>query len=504
MLTDGRTLNFFVHGRRTRTVNVIPPLYDNLKAVAHVPFTLWLLLHRCPEDVAERLESLVAAWKLARGEVADLFAECNAATRGLQSQLLTNSIEFAERVGKAGGRVHVDPARLEEFSRAQAALVRPNIALCAQATLDVLFRETKHFRETVSKREWSESVAVVMGPKLPRRGYLATQFFARLLGVSGEDDQRLVFVENVFSPDEALRVLATSVTDTAVGEAFFQDASAMHADITADAAHEHLKTLFPPIVLRAALAQVVVLRGDSDGNMRRIRYAAKDAARAGASVLLLPDACTEPGVVDRLQSVATEFELAIVGGVAGTRSSTRQAVVISKVGAMTTIVSPPGPHIIIPTVMLDDQSRLGVYLPPAVNDSQPDFTRFTFAFQGQVGESASDTPSSAGTPDSTRPDILVWPVSGNAAFPEGGVSRMARRLARGTRTSVAAVVSVPSDSNIGTKAGATRQPEDTCSVAVTSTGGDLRKPLRALDRDVKVAAFPIGLRPWAVRWREST
>jgi hypothetical protein len=98
------------------------------------------------------------------------------------------------------------------------------------------------WRKEMTPEEWTRLRVIVMGSALPRRGNLAVQYFARLLGEKSESP-RLVYAESVWEEDRALRLLATYMLDTGVGVAFFDDPLRMHRDLLADAATEYIKQL---------------------------------------------------------------------------------------------------------------------------------------------------------------------------------------------------------------------------------------------------------------------
>src|SRR5205085_273935 len=84
--------------------------------------------------------------------------------------------------------------------------------------------------------DWGKLKVVITGSALPRKENLATQYFARLLGVPGEGP-RLVYAEGLYEEAKALRLLNASAVDTRLGEVFFDDPARMHRDLLADAAH---------------------------------------------------------------------------------------------------------------------------------------------------------------------------------------------------------------------------------------------------------------------------
>jgi hypothetical protein len=81
-----------------------------------------------------------------------------------------------------------------------------------------------------------------MGTQAPRKGNLAVQYFARLLGEPGEG-RRIVYAEAIFDETRALDLVATKLVDTQVGIDFFNDPLRMHRDLLSDAAQDYLPIL---------------------------------------------------------------------------------------------------------------------------------------------------------------------------------------------------------------------------------------------------------------------
>jgi len=79
---------------------------------------------------------------------------------------------------------------------------------------------------------------------MARKGYLITQYFARLLDISEEEDRRLIFAEGFADEELALDLLATNATDTEASEVFFDDPTFMHSDVLSTATEEYLDELF--------------------------------------------------------------------------------------------------------------------------------------------------------------------------------------------------------------------------------------------------------------------
>jgi hypothetical protein len=105
--------------------------------------------------------------------------------------------------------------------------------------------------------EEKQHLRVVVGAShMPRTGNLAMQYFSVILGepyegryqVEGDNRDnsfRLIYGENIFDEESALRLLGTHLIDADIGTYFFNDSQRMHRDLLADATEEiiHKKRL---------------------------------------------------------------------------------------------------------------------------------------------------------------------------------------------------------------------------------------------------------------------
>ncbi|MBV9124801.1 MAG: hypothetical protein JO112_15705 [Planctomycetes bacterium] len=245
VLVEDDNLVLLHHGPR-REVKVTPDAFQVLKAVAHIPLALYVMLAPYgPGDIpASRLAELRKYGEQVRK------AEDSLEGRGLdekvlarQKKIIARSQQFLDGVLEAK---KIDPAEVTAFTRRLTPLVLANMADAARLRLEALDRQVRTWRAELTPQEWQEVRVVIMGSPLPRQRNLNTQYFARLLGESGEGP-RIIYSESVYEEDRALRLLGTSQLDSAIGTAFFGDPQRMHRDLLADAAAAYLqKMTFPP------------------------------------------------------------------------------------------------------------------------------------------------------------------------------------------------------------------------------------------------------------------
>jgi hypothetical protein len=220
-----------------------PAIYHVLKAVAHVPLALDVMLAPHAGD-ATLDEAVLAELRQIRSLMED--AEPSLATRGLEPEQLdrartifAESRKFLDAVVQA--RCCSRERRIA-FARRMTPMVMKNVGDASRAELDALHSRVIAWRKEMSADEWTALKVVILGSALPRKQNEALQYFARLLGEPGEGP-RIIYAESVRDEAKALDLLATSEVDTGIGVDFFNDPTRMHRDLLSDAAKDYLPLL---------------------------------------------------------------------------------------------------------------------------------------------------------------------------------------------------------------------------------------------------------------------
>jgi hypothetical protein len=243
VIVEGDNLVLWQHGEREE-VRVIPPRYQQLKAIAHVPLGIYSLLASAgsgplPGDRYVQLRRFRERIRTVRALVGQDWPDPASLSR--QLEILDGGTAYLDRV-LAAGRAPAE--ELEAYCRRTAPLVLANAAEAARLQIDAYRRQVSRWRRQLSPAEWGRLQVVVIGSQMPRRGNLAVQYFARLVGQKGEGP-RLTYAEALWEEPLALRLLGTRLVDTEIGRVFFADPQRMHRDLLADAAAEYLRTLTP-------------------------------------------------------------------------------------------------------------------------------------------------------------------------------------------------------------------------------------------------------------------
>jgi hypothetical protein len=245
VLVEGDDL-VLVYGLYRSTARLAPDIYRTLKSMSHIPLAVHALLDgRSGEALDDKrlydlkqYRDLVAAAASGLGD------------RGLGAESLKRAGAIADEslvflAGVIEAR-RVEGKALDEYRRRMRPLLEASAAEAARAQIDALHRQMKAWKGRLTDAEWGQLRVVVMGTQLPRRGNLAVQYFARLLGEAGEGG-RVVYAEALFDESRALDLLGTRLVDTRIGTAFFEDAARMHRDLLSDAARAYLDEVFPVV-----------------------------------------------------------------------------------------------------------------------------------------------------------------------------------------------------------------------------------------------------------------
>ncbi len=238
ILEEGDNLILVRHGERS-SVCVKPVEYHELKAVAHIPLALFVMLSFPPEatlsaDRRQRLEHYRELMTSARASLPARHFTADQLER--QKKIFAASFALLDGVLARG---EASPAALENFTRQMAPLLLANVTDATSFEMRDLYRTVGAWRQQLSPAEWQALHVVMIGPHMPREQECSIQFFERLLG-EPEEGKRIIYAEALWNEKDALGLLATHVVDEAAGAAFFGDPMRMHRDLLADAAKAYL------------------------------------------------------------------------------------------------------------------------------------------------------------------------------------------------------------------------------------------------------------------------
>ena len=244
IIEEGDSLILVHHGERTSVV-VKPVGYHELKAVAHIPLALFVMLS-FPQEAsvpADRLESLRRYRGLMEKARATLPARHFTPEQlSRQEAIFSASFGLLDDVLATG---QVQPDKLASYARQVGPLVLANVADATALEMRELYRTAAAWRKQLAPAEWDALHVVMIGPHVPREQECSIQFFERLFH-EPEEGRRIIYAEALWKEKDALDLLATHEVDEAAGAAFFGDPMRMHRDLLADAAKAYLDAHPPP------------------------------------------------------------------------------------------------------------------------------------------------------------------------------------------------------------------------------------------------------------------
>jgi hypothetical protein len=240
IVVEGDNLVLVRNGKRTE-VKVVPQSYHDLKAIAHIPLAIAMILvpgseqalTQEKEDQLRRYREVVVAAQSALNQrfQGDVLKR--------QHVIVRSSLTFVDDALK---RHKVAPIDLLNFTVTYEQPITVNAAEAAKAEIDGIHKQLTAWQNDLTAAEWKRLKVVVMGSQMPRRDNVAVQYFAKLLGESGEG-KRIIYAESLWDEQKALDLLGTHLLDTWIGSAFFGDDQRMHRDLLGDAAKEYIKEL---------------------------------------------------------------------------------------------------------------------------------------------------------------------------------------------------------------------------------------------------------------------
>jgi hypothetical protein len=218
-------------GGNRRSLPLLPPLFDELKAVAHVPLGLFAIL--TPSDGAPLDDATLAELTRFRASIVEAQgavarAGFPAAQRERQDQIIAASLELADRA-LAARRVARD--ELVAFTRGMAPFVLQNVDEAVGVYLGTLNGAVRTLLAEIPTQQRANLVVLVTGVHQARIDNAAMQYFDRLLGNPPTIAQRVIYAENVRDERGALHLLGIHVMARRVGTAFFKDPTYMNSDL---------------------------------------------------------------------------------------------------------------------------------------------------------------------------------------------------------------------------------------------------------------------------------
>ena len=245
IIVEGSHMVLVRNAKRTEA-QIQPPNYQSLKAVAHIPFAVFLMFDQ--SDFGELTEERVAELRNYRKLIVN--AQSSLGDTGFsdsqlqrQKKIIDDSLAFLDA---AIENRQVQKTALDEFAKQMTPVLLENVDEAARAELDALHSHVTEWRHQITPDEWKALHVVVMGAHMPRDEEITMQYFERLLDEPVEG-RRIIFAEGLWEEPRALDLLGTHLVDGSTGAAFFGEFMRMHRDLLSDAARVYIQnTLLKP------------------------------------------------------------------------------------------------------------------------------------------------------------------------------------------------------------------------------------------------------------------
>jgi hypothetical protein len=240
----GSDIVLMANGSETRA-NYTPDSYTSLKTMSHIALGTVGLLQAYLDDPAGG----ASKWRpyLEKLEVQTKAVEPILDTLGLGDDALARDrfivqhlLAFMDSVLQKGSYTREE---LTAAGHEVAPFLLANAAAAARDQIDLLDSIVQKWRAGMTPDEWNNIRVFVLGPRMPRNGYLQFNYFRFLMGDDAVD-KRLIYGENIFDDDGAIALLGTILTDRSIAAIVFDDEMRMDRDFLADGAQAYLMERF--------------------------------------------------------------------------------------------------------------------------------------------------------------------------------------------------------------------------------------------------------------------
>jgi hypothetical protein len=229
-----------INGDERKSAEVIPTRYHQLKSVAHAPFAIYLALEGVGDGpLDDRQKTLLKDFVSRIDAVRTVLgtADFSPETLARQREILDHATTFIANTLKSGS---ASSKEVKDFASGVRPLLLKNVEEAAELQIRAYDRQIALWKQSFPRLDWGRMKVVITGSALPRKQNLATQYFARLLGVSGEGP-RIVYAESLYDEPKALKLLNATTVDTKAGEVIFDDPTRLHRDLMAEATATFLR-----------------------------------------------------------------------------------------------------------------------------------------------------------------------------------------------------------------------------------------------------------------------
>jgi len=241
IIVNGSSLTLIHRGSRHSVHTAIPQVYDDLKSIAHIPLTTYLLLlnnnsSTLTDDTLEQywqhLNNLEIPDSIDLNEQPSVKRIIDASQRLLQKQI--------------NNKGSIDRNQLIQFCRDLVGDLVPLFNAAAIAQLNKMHEIVQGWiNEHNIDRQDSSFKVILIGARTARQNNIQATYFERLLGV--ERQKHIAYIEEIFNNElRVFSIFSTWFLDEQIGVTFFNDQDRMHRDLLMnDHVHQYIEQLIP-------------------------------------------------------------------------------------------------------------------------------------------------------------------------------------------------------------------------------------------------------------------
>lgn len=238
----------FKYGGKTEHVVIQPETYHQVKGIAHIGFSVYLILaqNSGTELNTKTLQSLASLREHAlqtKQALPNLHLPQEASTICLD--IINQSLDFIDQLI---ARKSFSQHDIKQFYAHMTPKFLAAIKLASQIELNLLDQEVNRFLAKLNRKERAQLAIIVATAHQARAQEISLQYFekkfGKKLGEGAINENGLVVMEGKFDEASALETLAKHYLDREASQVIFNDEERLQRDLLADATKRILKSHF--------------------------------------------------------------------------------------------------------------------------------------------------------------------------------------------------------------------------------------------------------------------
>ena len=230
------SLILFCKGAKLETHQTTSRMYNDLKSVAHIPITVYLLIKNRDSSSNDALEQYKQ-----QVEHPQLLASIDSNNHEPARRIVQQSQTILSEA--INNREPVDQGRLTDFCRSLENDLSTLLEAAAIDQVNLMNKFVQGWRTTynIDMRN-SPPRVVILSPGPACENNLQAIYFEHLFGIS--HTQEFFYIKDIFSVDRAISIFSGWFYDEQLGDAFFNDPSRMHSDLLVnERVRDHIRQL---------------------------------------------------------------------------------------------------------------------------------------------------------------------------------------------------------------------------------------------------------------------